>query len=159
MLCIRTTLFSGGLCVKPVGRWVIWKQGVKNQETGELMLSEQHSKTRHGRTCYSWQDSICGKEITTLHWAICGLRIAHRTPNSFDFFGIIIYNDGCQTPRRIYTSYFYRTSCHWAQRLFLTELKEYLLLNMYAHFCTKPSLWHPNQILHILKPFMSFSFI
>lgn len=31
MLCIWTTLFSGGLCVKPVGRWVIWKQGVKTR--------------------------------------------------------------------------------------------------------------------------------
>ena len=36
VLCIGATLFSGGLRVKPVGRWVIWKQEGQNQETGEL---------------------------------------------------------------------------------------------------------------------------
>lgn len=27
MLCVGATLFSGGLRVKPVGRWVIWREG------------------------------------------------------------------------------------------------------------------------------------
>lgn len=41
MLCVGATLFSGGLRVKPVGRWVIWREGgegAENRPTGQLIL-------------------------------------------------------------------------------------------------------------------------
>lgn len=41
MLCVGATLFSGGLRVKPVGRWVIWREGgegAENRPAGQLIL-------------------------------------------------------------------------------------------------------------------------
>lgn len=44
MLCIGATLFSGGLCVKPVGRWVFWKQG---SEPGDRRVNALRRESKH----------------------------------------------------------------------------------------------------------------